>query len=218
MPKQIDLTGRRFGKLYVIEKTNERNRGCVTWLCQCDCGNLCIKNGAYLRNGDTTSCGCYQKEKASEANSTHGKSNNPIYRTFMRMIDRCENPHSKSYKDYGARGIKICDEWRNDPMKFYEWSMKNGYRKGLTIDRIDNDGNYEPNNCRWTTKLIQSNNRRTNTFIEYNGKKMTYAEWGRETGISESLIRHRIVNSHWDIEKALTTPVDHRKGSRKKVV
>lgn len=218
MSKLIDLTGQRFGRLTVIKLLDERSKhGEKIWLCKCDCGNEKKAVSSYLRSGETKSCGCYQKEMASKFNSFHHLSKHKLYRKFMKMIARCENPNNPSYKDYGARGITICKEWREDFMKFYEWSINNGYSEDLSIDRIDNDKGYSPDNCRWTTKLRQNNNRRTSRYLEYDGKRMTIADWGRETGIHQSLIGVRINKLHWSVEKALTTPPINRPRKDKKL-
>ena len=122
------------------------------------------------------------------------------------MVYRCENPNAKSYKDYGGRGIKVCPEWRNDFLKFYEWCMSSGYQEGLTIDRIDNNGDYSPDNCRWATKIQQDNNRRNNKFISYNGETHTLAEWNRICGFKRNTIGRRLSRG-WSIERAITTPI-----------
>ena len=156
-----ELTGERFTRLTVLGEALEKdNRGNVRWICRCSCGNFLKANGNNLRSGHTQSCGCLRKEIASElkANTKHGLSHDKngkitkLYAIWTTMKQRCHNSNTKQYKYYGARGIKVCDEWKNDYMNFYNWAMKNGYREGLTIDRIDVNGNYEPDNCEWVTK------------------------------------------------------------------
>lgn len=140
----------------------------------------------------------------------HGLNETRIYKTWVRMKVRCYNQNHDRYKNYGGRGITVCDEWKNDFKKFYEWAMKNGYSDDLTIDRIDVNGNYEPSNCRWITNKEQCNNRRNNHFITYNGKTQTVSEWAEEIGLDYNTLLVRINRLHWDIEKALTTPLRGR--------
>ena len=134
--------------------------------------------GNYLRSGITKSCGCLLHEH----NKTHGLSNTDLYRIYCGMKSRCYNKNNKKYKNYGGRGIKICDEWVNDFSTFYKWAISNGYEKGLSIDRIDVDGNYEPSNCRWANNDIQSHNKRLDKLYTYNGKTMSVVDWCKEIG------------------------------------
>lgn len=162
-----DLKGKRFGRLTVIEKAGNSPSRCIRWLCKCDCGNECMPESRNLLNGSIQSCRCYQKEKASEGKKydfiTIHKSKNPrIYRTWINIKSRCLNPNATKYQNYGGRGIIICDDWDKSFKSFYEWSISNGYTDKLTIDRIDVDGNYCPENCRWITNKEQQMNKRTN--------------------------------------------------------
>lgn len=205
-----DITGQRFGRLIVLKETGERSKeGRVKWLCQCDCGNKLNVVGKSLRNGNTKSCGCLQKERVREVNTIHGKRKTRLYSIWHDMLRRCENPKVVSYKLYGYRGIKICEKW-HDFQSFYDWAMENGYADSLTLDRIDCDGNYEPKNCRWVSMKTQQNNRRNNHIIEYNGETHTLSEWENIVGIRQKTLWKRINTSHWSIEKALTTPTKKR--------
>ena len=168
MPKFIDLTGQKFGRLTVLElgikpdvKSKEK-----FWLCKCECGNQTVVSGYQLRNGKTKSCGCITKErmrKIAQENpyKKHGMSSNKIYKNYYAMRGRCYNPNTEKYEIYGGRGITICDEWLGEDgfLNFYNWAMSNGYKEGLTIDRINVDGNYEPSNCRWADASVQGFNR-----------------------------------------------------------
>ena len=149
-----DLVGKRFGRLTVLEYAgNER------WKCVCDCGGTALVRTNNLTLGNARSCGCYQKDVASRVSRKHGDSSTPLYKVWCSMRQRCCNPNSKAYRDYGGRGISVCDEWAGfEPFK--EWAMSAGYRQGLTIDRIDNDGNYCPENCRWVGMSVQNANKR----------------------------------------------------------
>lgn len=154
-----DLTGRSFGRLRVVSFFGKDKYGNTLWECLCQCGNTVVAGGSHLRHGNTRSCGCFRKDANTEKWTTHGKANTKLYRVYHSMKDRCERPGCKSYKDYGARGITVCGEWQSfDP--FYTWAMSNGYKEGLTIDRINNDKGYSPDNCRWIPKAQQSANRR----------------------------------------------------------
>ena len=162
--KQVDLTGKRFERLYVVGRKDERDgSGCVFWHCRCDCGNEIQVVGVSLTRGNTRSCGCLQKERFT--NRTHGMSGHPLYGVWTGMLQRCFNHKDRKYPDYGGRGIGVCDEWRRSFQAFAEWSLANGYAivsgKGrLTIDRRDNDLGYAPDNCRWVTYAVQNGNRR----------------------------------------------------------
>jgi len=188
-----DLTGKRFGRLTVLE-LEEIINGKPKWKCRCDCGNEVIIDGSRMKSGTTKSCGCLAKEIKSERSVTHGKSKTNLYRIYNHMKGRCYNPTDSAYENYGGRGIRMCQEWLDDFMNFYNWSMNNGYKKGLTIDRIDNDGDYEPSNCRWADNITQCNNRRSNRKLTVNSETHTIAEWSRITGVGSSTIINRLNN------------------------
>ena len=170
MAALIDLTGQRFGRWLAIEKSISKC-GYVMWLCRCDCGNERIVNGHDLRKGKSKSCGCLRNEVTTNRNITHGKTDCRLYRIWRGMKDRCTNPTNKGYPSYGGRGITICEEWLDNFEAFYAWAMANGYdpnapRYQCTIDRIDNDGNYSPSNCRWTTMATQNKNKRAKNGLK----------------------------------------------------
>ena len=202
-----DLVGQRFGRLTVIEQAGINKYKKALFSCICDCGKCCEVIGSKLVSGHTKSCGCLQKEKASKRMTTHGNSMTRLAGIWYGMRKRCGDPNSK---EYGGRGIKICDEWLNSFQAFYEWAMENGYSNDLTIDRIDVNGNYEPSNCRWTTSKVQNNNRSNNRFMTFNGETHTMAEWADITGIKYQVLASRILNHGWTVERALTQKVRKR--------
>lgn len=160
MSSLSDLKGKRFGRLEVISYVGADSRGRSKWLCKCDCGKEITARVDSLKRGDTKSCGCYHAEEVAKYSRTHGLSRNRLYSVWSNMKNRCMCPTSRRFKDYGGRGISVCQEWTNSFLSFYEWAMESGYRQGLTIDRIDVDGNYEPSNCRWITNEEQQRNKR----------------------------------------------------------
>lgn len=205
MPRK-DLTGQRFGRLTVIRATDQRgpDNGTV-YECLCDCGNTCfVWNNRLTRKGHSRkrSCGCLH----DETHEQHGGTGTILHHKWTGMRDRCNNPNSKQYSYYGGRGIRICDEWQNSFAAFRDWALSAGYKDGLSLDRIDVNGNYCPDNCRWISMAEQQANKRSNVRIEYNGETHTIAEWAEITGIDYKTL-HRRISAGWEPEKALTQPV-----------
>ena len=174
-----DLTGKKFGKLEVIGVHDTGNRK-TYYVCQCDCGNIKVVRADALISGATKSCGCIKKEQDKinlSANHKHKMSGTRIYETWQDMKRRCYNKQNARYDRYGGRGITVCDEWLNNFQSFYDWAISNGYSDDLTIDRIDNDGNYEPSNCRWSTAKEQCNNRGSNINITIGNATKSLMRW-----------------------------------------
>ena len=178
----VDMKGKRFGNLVVVKRLRNDKYGNAMWDCVCDCGNSYTAKGQSLRNGHVKSCGCLQRKTAQKLSYIHGESRTILYKRWHAMKQRCENKNSSSYKDYGGRGIKICDEWK-DFMVFKEWAINNGYKKELTIERVDVNGDYSPKNCVFATRAEQNRNTRRNIRILVNGKIKTISEIARDLDI-----------------------------------
>ena len=199
-----NIIGMKFGRLTVLKEI-EKNKNLRTFECICECGGKKNVYKKYLKSGDVKSCGCLSKEHLKKIQlPKHGFSRHKLYIRFDGIKKRCYNKKDKDYKNYGGRGIKICDEWLNDYTKFHEWALNSGYKKGLTIDRINNNGNYEPNNCRWITNKEQQRNTRNNVFLTYNGETHCLSEWAEILGLTDSCIRGRSFRN-LPIEKILST-------------
>jgi hypothetical protein len=200
MRRLIDLTGRKFGRLTVVDIAHKKN-GIVYWNCQCDCGNKKNVSGIDLKNGHTKSCGCYNRECLSNR-KIHGLSKKRIHNIWCGMKARCYNQNVKSYPQYGGRGITVCEQWRNDSVAFIEWSLANGYTNSRSIDRIDSNGNYEPRNCRWVLWDIQCRNTRQNHFVSINGITKCLSDWAREYGVTVQTAIKRMKRG-WTIEESI---------------
>jgi len=199
-----DLTGQRFSRLKVLKVVgnNKDKGGFYYYLCKCDCGNKKEVRGTSLRSGVVKSCGCLGKEMLEKGRQgTHKMSESVEYRTWLHLKDRCLNKNDKRYKNYGGRGIKVCKRWRDSFENFYKDMGKRP--KGLTIDRVNNDGNYELSNCRWITKKEQSRNTTKNIRITYKGKTMCMVEWAEKLNINYKCLWARL-NKGWSVEKAFT--------------
>ncbi len=188
---KYNMIGKKFNRLTVLEEMPIRKDRKKVYKCRCDCGNITYAVGTRLRHGNIKSCGCLVSEVSKRVNTKHGKRNTRLYNIWYEMKRKCYKPNRRDYKYYGARNIKVCDEWLNNFMNFYNWSIENGYQDNLTIDRIDVDGNYEPSNCRFVDMKMQSNNRRSNVLLTYNGKTQTMAQWAEELHLSYATIKHR---------------------------
>lgn len=200
MGKYRDLTGQTFGRLTAMERINKNGR--AYYLCQCSCGNVCCVFHSNLTQGFTNSCGCLQREQAADRQRTHNMTGTRIHSIWKAMKDRCFREKCRAYHNYGGRGITICDEWlgENGFLNFYNWAMDSGYRDDLTIDRIDVNGNYCPENCRWATRKEQGNNTRKNHFVTHDGKTMTISQWADHLGVKPSLIMQRLKRGWTDDE------------------
>lgn len=214
MSKMIDISGQRFGKLLVIRAVDERsNAGKMKFLCRCDCGNEKIIVGGSLRSGNTNSCGCWKAKGASERLKKHGFSRHPSYGRYCQMMSRCYNKDHPEYKNYGARGISVCERWRNSVEDFIN-DIGTAPSRSYSIDRIDNNSNYSPENFRWATKKEQSVNRRVVTILEHDGVAMCAADWARRLGMEKKAVLDRIKDG-WPVPIALTTPAI-KKGMHKR--
>lgn len=208
MSKFIDLTGEKFGLLTVIEKSETLPMGIVVWKCKCDCGNITFVRGKNLKTGAVKSCGCLLHESH---NKTHGLSKTKEYQVWYNIKRRCYSQKDEAYKYYGARGIKMCDEWLNSFEEFYKWIKANKTSESQSIDRIDNDGDYSPENCRMADAKTQTNNRRRCRYFTFNGKTQTLMMWCEELGLDYKRTHNRLYKLGWDFERAITTPVDINK-------
>lgn len=221
MPNLIDLTGQRFGMWTVIQRAETSKAGQTRWLCRCDCGTAKAVQGCHLRGGKSICCGCENNKRLSEWNRTakrkHGgaihSNRDRLYAIWSSAKGRCFTKTDKQYKNYGARGITVCDEWlgENGYENFRTWAYANGYdenapRSKCTLDRIDVNGNYEPSNCRFADAVVQCNNKRNNHWLEYNGERHTVSEWSRIVGLTERQIQARLYEG-WSTERTLTQPL-----------
>lgn len=199
-----DLVGKRFGRLVVEARWGTDRFGKAMWLCRCDCGKGTTPSGNKLQRGDTRSCGCLHDELARQRFTKHGGRHTTMYNIWCNIKHRCGNPKDPNYKHYGGRGITICDRWKTD---FAAFRSDVGERPAnLTLERKDNNGPYNAENCIWATMKVQSRNtRRTKRYL-YNGESLTLGEWSERTGVPASALYFRINQSGWSVEDALTTP------------
>lgn len=203
--RKIDITGQKYGRLTAIKSDGKSKSGKTLWLCKCDCGNYTHVPIDNLKSGNTKSCGCLQKENGvnrGRDSKKHGMTHTPIYEAWRRIKDRCYNHKKDGYNRYGGRGIQVCDEWLGDNgfNNFYHWAIQNGYSEDLEIDRIDNDGNYCPENCRWVTKKVNMRNRSVNRWIETPWGKMTVADFAERINGDYDLVYAQVSKGLHDIE------------------
>lgn len=200
MSKFIDLTGNRYSRLVVLGRAKSSKAGRARWRCICDCSGERVVLGCDLKAGKTKSCGCLRREAAPKnRKKTHGETGTRLYRIWATMKARASNPHSNCYKHYGGKGIIVCAEWRDSFENFRDWAMSSGYRDDLTIDRVDNNGDYDTVNCVWSTYKTQANNRSNNRMLNIHGHVRTLSEWATIAGISAATLAWRIDNG-WPAE------------------
>lgn len=202
MPPKLDLIGQKFVRLTVISEASNSKSGRTQWNCICDCGKEKIVPTKWLRNGQAVSCGCYNREKSTK----HGMCQTRTYKIWAGMISRCTNPQNSRWKRYGGRGITVCNKW----LEFESFYKDMGEAPvNCTLDRVNNDKGYSPENCRWTTPKVQSNNRENNRRITCNSETKTLSEWAEQTGLSKTVIANRLKNG-WSVDDALSVPAAPR--------
>lgn len=219
MPKLNDLTGKKFGRLTVVSRAENDKHGQTMWLCVCDCGTESTVGRCGLVGGSTKSCGCLQRERSAERCSrimkTHGGSRDRLYSVWNGMLQRCENSNRPNFKSYGGKGISVCEDW-HDFSVFREWAIESGYQESAkygdcTLDRIDNNGDYEPSNCRWANMTQQHRNTGYNRIVNYNGKGVALSEACELAGLSYHAVCQRINTMGWSSAKALSIPINNRR-------
>lgn len=207
MPKFIDLTGQKFGRLTVIANTELNNQNRAMWLCRCSCGKEKVIRSDALVSGWTKSCSCLQKESARKGNhKTHGhttgRQQTSVYMRWVRMVQRCTNPNDKAYKHYGGRGIKVCDRWLESFENFLA-DMRDRPTPQHSIDRIDNNGDYTPDNCRWATWKEQANNKRTNIKLAFGAETKTIGQWADYLGLKYTKLYYNLFYRKQSIEDVI---------------
>ena len=199
--------GNKYGRWMVKEFSHHDKYRNDYWVCECECGEFKTVQGGHLRNGSSKSCGCLQKELAAKKKFIHGLSYHPLKPIYYTVLSRCHNPNNKEYNNYGGRGIKVCKRWRNSIKNFIE---DMGERPdSQSIERIDNDGDYSPDNCKWATQSEQCRNNRNTRLITYKGKTQCLKDWSKELGIKYSTLSGRINQYGWSIENAFTHKIWH---------
>lgn len=206
-----EISKMKFERLKPIKRINGTGR--TKWLCKCDCGNMTIVTQKNLCNGNTKSCGCLAKER--NGNRTHGESKTRLYGLWLGIKKRCYNPNEVSYRWYGAKGIKMCDEWLDDYTKFRDWAYSTGYDEDLprgiqTIDRKDSNGDYCPKNCRWRTIKEQQRNKQSNNLYEMNGERHLLSEWAEILNVDYKMLKSRVGDYGWTLEQALSEPINSK--------
>lgn len=219
-----NIANQRFGRLVALERVEDRitksGRKIIQYKCRCDCGNEKVVDARHLKDGSIISCGCYLHEMliengkrvAKKPSNIHHLINSRIYRIWGNMVNRCTNINNPAFGRYGGRNITVCDEWKDSFETFYEWAKLSGYNDNLTIDRIDNNSGYAPDNCRWVNRYVQANNKRNNILYCYDGKTLTLSEISRMVNIPYKTLHRRINTLGWDFEKAINEKVQtHRR-------
>lgn len=204
-----DISGQKFNRLTALKRAENCKHGSAQWLCMCDCGKEVIALGQKLRNGRTSSCGCFAAEQASKRFTKHGESNTRLFKIWGGMKSRCANPKTVGWNNYGGKGVRVCEIWASDFTAFKSWAIENGYKDNLTLDRKNNQGNYEPSNCRWATMKEQASNKTNN--VKLTDGRMAY-EVANELGISNAQCRQRI-REGMSLDEAVFTP--HKRLSHK---
>lgn len=212
--EKLDITGHKFGRLLAVKRTKTLN-GKEYWLFKCNCGKEKEIRKSHVTSFAILSCGCFNKEKITKHGFADKKDG--IYRMWERIKYRTQNKNFKQYKDYGGRGITVCDEWLKSFISFRNWCLQNGYKKGLSIDRINNDGNYCPENCKFSSRKEQQRNRRNNVIIKYKDESKCLADWAEEKGLKFSTLWCRLFVYGWDIERALNEANNRTKVATKNI-
>lgn len=209
MFKGKDIKNQIFGRLTVIEYSHTDKGGNAYWRCQCECGKQATVRGNSLRNGKIKSCGCLLSEATHNRATKHNLYKHPLYSIWQAIKSRCFRKTETNYKNYGGRGISMDDNWKKDFKTFFDWAIENGYKTGLSIDRINNNGNYEPSNCRWTSRKTQQRNTRRNVYLTFNNETHCISEWAELYGIKVNTLYARLRHG-WSLEKTLLTPVQEK--------
>lgn len=208
----FDLDGQRFGRLTVVgraERPDTKSGAYVYWMAECDCGGKAVVRSSRLVSGETQSCGCLRVERIKAANTSHGMTNTKTWKVWSSMWERCTNEASPHFKGYGARGISVCERWKEFPNFLEDMGVKPA---GKSLDRINNNGNYEPSNCRWADCKTQSRNRRSSVVVNLNGRAVLSAEIADALGVDPSVISRRL-RAGWSAERAATQPVRSRRAA-----
>lgn len=209
-----DITGQTFGRLTVLRYAGKSEDNRAMWECKCSCGTKIVTSGKSLRSGNTKSCGCLNIDKSTSRivslNTTHGECKTKLWHIWSGMLSRCESPSTKTNKTYQGKGIKVCEEWHSYET-FRDWANSNDYKPGLTIDRIDSDGNYEPNNCRWATKAEQADNRKSTRHFTVDGETHSLAGWARKIGLSDSAIQKAVAGKTEEEAQGIVAEYARRK-------
>ena len=205
MGRFVDITGENFGRLTASHVAGRNKHNQLLWHCTCECGNETVVLGFLLRQGQTQSCGCLQRETIAQVNLSHGMARKPIYRIWWSMMQRCYDKNGHAYDRYGGRGVSVCERWQD----FTNFYADMGDRpEGMSLERIDNDGDYSPENVIWADAKTQARNRRSTVYLEHNGERKSMAEWAEETGVKIGTLWMRIKRG-MSVEDALA-PGDHR--------